>query len=161
MLGEDHHKIQRWIASGWLRENLQGTRRHDGNGKDIHRFREKDILNFLRNYPQEFNLGKVDLTLFLDLVLLKGREMREEKVRREIETRRGRRGGVAARVRIVLDPLHSTRTRACSPRRLTFSRTDRPGTNLRDFHCQRIARALAAYMRGGPAGREIKPVTTS
>ncbi len=46
-LGEDGHKIQRWIASGWLRDNLQGTRRHDGNGRDIHRVREKDILTWI------------------------------------------------------------------------------------------------------------------
>ena len=45
--GEDHHKIQRWVADGWLRDRLQGTRRHDGNGRDIHRFREKDILGFV------------------------------------------------------------------------------------------------------------------
>ncbi len=45
--GEDHHKIQRWIANGWLRDRLQGTRRHDGNGHDIHRFREEDILAFI------------------------------------------------------------------------------------------------------------------
>ena len=84
-LQADHHKIQRWIASGWLRDNLQGTQRHDGNGKDIHRIREEDILNFVKNHPQELNLGKVDQTWFLDLVLLKGRELREGKVRREIE----------------------------------------------------------------------------
>jgi hypothetical protein len=46
-LGEEHHKIQRWVADGWLRDRLQGTRRHDGNGRDIHRFREKDILGFI------------------------------------------------------------------------------------------------------------------
>jgi hypothetical protein len=85
-LGEDHHKIQRWIASGWLRDRLQGTRRHDGNGNDIHRIREKDVLNFLRNYPQEIHLGKVDQTWFLDLVLLRGRELREAKAARGAET---------------------------------------------------------------------------
>jgi len=47
-LGADHHKIQRWVADGWLRDRLQGTRRHDGNGRDIHRFREKDILGFIK-----------------------------------------------------------------------------------------------------------------
>jgi len=85
-LGEDHHKIARWIAAGWLRDNGQGTRRHDGNGKDIHRIREEDILNFVRNHPQEFNLGKVDQTWFLDLVLLKGREVPEVKSARRAET---------------------------------------------------------------------------
>jgi hypothetical protein len=76
-LGEDHHKIQRWIASGWLRGRLQGTRRHDGNGHDIHRFSEKDILAFVKRHPEEINLGKVDQLWFLDLVLLRGMELRE------------------------------------------------------------------------------------
>jgi hypothetical protein len=49
-LGEGHYKIQAWIANGWLRDTLQGTRRHDGNGRDIHRFREKDILEILSNF---------------------------------------------------------------------------------------------------------------
>ncbi len=74
-LGEDHHKIAGWIKNGWLQDRLQGTHRHHGNGNDIHRIREKDILNFVRNHPQEINLGKVDQTWFLDLVLLKGREV--------------------------------------------------------------------------------------
>jgi len=78
-LGEDHHKIAGWIKNGWLLDRFQGTRRHDGNGKDIHRIREKDILTFIKNYPQEITLGKVDQTWFLDLVLLKGREVREKK----------------------------------------------------------------------------------
>jgi hypothetical protein len=82
-LGEDHHKISIWIANGWLRDRLQGTERHGGNGNDVHRIREKDILHFLRSHPQEINLGKVDQTWFLDLVLLKGREVRPAKSRRE------------------------------------------------------------------------------
>ncbi len=71
-LGEDHHKIQKWINAGWLRDTRQGTKRHIGTGGDIHRFREKDILQFLRNHPQEINLGKVEPTWFWDLVLLRG-----------------------------------------------------------------------------------------
>ena len=63
-LGESHHKIKEWINSGWLRPRLQGTHRHDGNGHDIHRVREKDILDFIRNHPQEINLGKVDQMWF-------------------------------------------------------------------------------------------------
>ena len=81
-LGEDHHKIQQWVANGWLRNRLQGTRRHDGNGRDIHRFQERDILEFLRRHPEEINLGKVDSIWFLDLVLLKGREIGEQTARR-------------------------------------------------------------------------------
>ena len=81
-LGEDHRKITGWIKSGWLQDRLQGTRRHDGNGNDIHRIREKDILHFLKNHPQEINLGKVDQMWFLDLVLLRGREVPEAKTSR-------------------------------------------------------------------------------
>ena len=76
-LGEDHHKISIWIANGWLRDRLQGTNRHGGNGNDIHRIREKDVLHFIKNHPQEINLGKVDQVWFLDLVLLRGREVPE------------------------------------------------------------------------------------
>ena len=84
-LGEDHHKIIGWIKNGWLQDRLQGTRRHDGNGNDIHRIREKAIRNFIRNSPQEINLGKVDQTWFLDLVLMRGREVREARSFRNAE----------------------------------------------------------------------------
>jgi hypothetical protein len=80
-LGEDHHKIS-WIANGWLRDRLQGTQRHGENSKDIHRIREKDILRFLKNHPHEINLGKVDQVWFLDLVLLRGREVPEANASR-------------------------------------------------------------------------------
>jgi hypothetical protein len=85
-LGEDHHKITQWIKNGWLQDRLQGTRRHDGNGNDIHRIREKDILTFIRNHPQEINLGKMDQTWFLDLVLLRGREVPAAKLPRKRDT---------------------------------------------------------------------------
>jgi hypothetical protein len=80
-LGEDHHKVERWVAQGWLVDHRQGTVRHNGNGNDIHRFRERDLLNFLRSHPNEINLGKVDHVWFMDLVLLKGREASAQPVR--------------------------------------------------------------------------------
>jgi hypothetical protein len=84
-LGEDHHKISDWIANGWLQDRLQGTRRHGGNGNDIHRIREQDIIDFIKKHPQEINLGKVDQTWFLDLVLLRGREVPEVKSPRRVD----------------------------------------------------------------------------
>ncbi len=39
----------------------------------------------MRNHPEEINLGKVDQTWFLDLVLLRGRELRGAQVRRNAE----------------------------------------------------------------------------
>src|SRR6266568_1275062 len=76
-LAEDRLKIQKWIASGWLRHGLQRTPRHNRNGHDIHRPREKDIVEFIEQHPQEINLGKVDQVWFLDLTLLKGTEQRK------------------------------------------------------------------------------------
>jgi hypothetical protein len=70
----------------WLRDRLQGTRRHDGHGHDIHRIREKDIVTFIQAHPQEFNLGKVDQTWFLDLVLSRGREVPAAKLHRKRDT---------------------------------------------------------------------------
>ncbi len=31
-LGENHHKIQKWIANGWLRDRLQGPRTNIESG---------------------------------------------------------------------------------------------------------------------------------
>ena len=81
-LGESHKKIQRWIENGWLRDRLQGTQRNNGNGRDIHRFRESAILDFIRRHPEELNLGKVDSIWFLDLVLLNGKEIGAETAAR-------------------------------------------------------------------------------
>lgn len=78
-LGEDHHKITKWIQGGWLQDRLRGTRPRGRRGNDIHRIREEDVVEFIRNHPQEINLGKVDRVWFLDLVLLKGREVRQAK----------------------------------------------------------------------------------
>jgi hypothetical protein len=85
--GEDHHKIQKWVASGWLRDGLQGTRRYNGNDHDIHRIREREVLNFIKAYPQEINLGKVDQMWFLDLLVLKGNGLHEASVSRDASDR--------------------------------------------------------------------------
>lgn len=79
-LGEDRHKIEKWIAAGWLHDGAKGSQRHNGNGHDHHRFNEKQILNFVKSHPQEINLGKVDQMWFLDMVLLRGTELRSSCV---------------------------------------------------------------------------------
>jgi hypothetical protein len=78
--GEDHHKIQKWITKAWLRDRLQGIQRQDGNGRDIHRFREKDILAFIKRHPEEINLCKVDSVWFLDLFVLRGMELQQATI---------------------------------------------------------------------------------
>jgi hypothetical protein len=75
--GEDHREIHKWIENGWLPNGFHRPRKHNGNGHDIHRFREKDILEFIKAHPREINLGKVDQVWFLDLVLLRGMEIHE------------------------------------------------------------------------------------
>jgi hypothetical protein len=62
-------------ADGWPRNGLQGTKRHSGNGQNIHHFSEKNILCFIRVHPDEIDIGDVDQTWFLDLVLLRGRPL--------------------------------------------------------------------------------------
>jgi hypothetical protein len=74
-LGEDHHKIQKWISNGWLRDELQATCGNNGNGHVTHRFSEREIVTFIKRRPLEINLGKVDQVWFLDLILLNGREL--------------------------------------------------------------------------------------
>jgi DNA-binding CsgD family transcriptional regulator len=85
-LGEDHHKIQRWMAEGWLRDHPQGTKRHDGNGHDIHRYSERDLLKFIAEHPNEINLGKVDQLWFLDLVLLHGCQVKNGEQQTTMDT---------------------------------------------------------------------------
>lgn len=80
--GENHHTITHWLTNGWLPDRIQGTARHNNNGRDIHRIREKDILTFIRRHPQEINLAKVDQLWFLDLVFLKGQEVPATTLRR-------------------------------------------------------------------------------
>lgn len=79
-LGEDHHKIQKWIAKGWLRAQSLRKHRHDANRRSIYHFREKEILAFIKRHPQEINLCKVDSVWFLDRFLLRGVELRQATI---------------------------------------------------------------------------------
>lgn len=79
-LGEDHRKIQKWIAKGWLRARSIPKHRYDANHRSIYHFREKDILAFIKRHPQEINLCKVDSVWFLDLFLLRGMELQQATI---------------------------------------------------------------------------------
>lgn len=72
--GCDHHAIDRWIRKGWLQGHRRGTRRTGPGGRghgpaDAWYFTDDDLLSFVRAYPAEFRLDKVDQPWFLDLVL--------------------------------------------------------------------------------------------
>lgn len=72
-LGEDHHKIHKWISNGWLKERSQQTKLLSESGREIHHFQEKDVISFIKQHGTEINLGKVDQVWFLDMILLKGK----------------------------------------------------------------------------------------
>ena len=82
-MGEDHHKIQKWIAKGWLRARSLRKHRDDANSRSIYRFRERDILDFIKRHPQEINLCKVDGVWFLDCFLLRGIELQQATIHRQ------------------------------------------------------------------------------
>jgi hypothetical protein len=96
-LGEDHHKIQKWIANGWLRDTLQGTNRHNGNGHDLQRFREDDFLEFIKRHPMGISLGKVDQTWVLGIMLLRGAELHENHLQSQASFEGGDGGVVTQR----------------------------------------------------------------
>src|SRR3990170_208114 len=74
---EHQHLAQRYVVRG-----VEAGGAVADIGRDIHRFREKGILEFLRRHPEEINLGKVDAIWFPDLVLLNGRVIGEETAHR-------------------------------------------------------------------------------
>jgi len=82
-LGEDHHKIQKWIAKGWLRARSLRKHRDDANRRSIHCFRERDILDFIKRHPREINLCKVDSLWMLDLFLLRGMELQQTTIHQQ------------------------------------------------------------------------------
>jgi hypothetical protein len=83
-LVEDHHEIQKWIANRWLRDGVQGTRRHEGNVYNIHRLRDKDVVALVKQLSQEINIGTVNQVLFLDLLMQRGTELRETYASRHV-----------------------------------------------------------------------------
>ncbi len=64
------------------RQQAEAPRHLPARARWLHDARP-DVLEFIKDHPQEINLGKVDQIWFLDLVLLKGREVREAKSSRD------------------------------------------------------------------------------
>jgi len=82
-LGEDRHKIQKWIANSWLRDPLEATRRHKAYGRNIHRSRENDTLGFIKWHASKISWGKVHQIWFLDVLFPKGTGFCENRLRRK------------------------------------------------------------------------------
>jgi hypothetical protein len=66
-MGEDGHKVARWITRGMLRAERLGTRRAGPQHGDTYWIRREDVLTFLFDHPDEYDLAKVDKFWFLEL----------------------------------------------------------------------------------------------
>lgn len=71
--GTDHHVISRWMRQGKLAERRRQTERTAVQGGDPLCVSEQAIVDFIRRYPMEFPLDKVDQPWFMNLVLGMGR----------------------------------------------------------------------------------------
>lgn len=60
-LGEDSHKVARWIERGWLPAKKSER-------KEAWLIHENDVYRFLLEYPMEYELRKVDQLWFLDAI---------------------------------------------------------------------------------------------
>jgi hypothetical protein len=67
-LGIDNHKVMGWIRRGWLRAQAKGTVRTEQQGGDIHLVHLNELRRFLLNHPDEYELGPVEKSWFLDIV---------------------------------------------------------------------------------------------
>ena len=68
--------LHRSRVENWARRGLLGKPHgHGGHGGNI-RFAEKEIVQFIRQHPREYNLGRVDKAWFKAVVFrsLAGRE---------------------------------------------------------------------------------------
>ena len=63
-LGEEHHKIDAWIAKGLL----PAGRRHTERAADSYLILEKDVRRFIIAHPTEINVRRVDGLWLIDLL---------------------------------------------------------------------------------------------
>lgn len=69
LLGADHHKIDKWVERGWLKNGTRkGTNRTKLQGGDMRHFEAKDLREFVITYPDEIDLRRVEPQSFIHLV---------------------------------------------------------------------------------------------
>lgn len=64
-LGEDHHKVTRWVEVG----ALKASRRHTLREHDMWLFTDENLRTFIRRCPMEINLRRVDQLWFMGLLV--------------------------------------------------------------------------------------------
>lgn len=67
-LGCDHHKVERWLAKGWLHGVRRGSERTEANGGDMWLFTHANIRRFVTEYPEEIDPRRVDWLWIVDLL---------------------------------------------------------------------------------------------
>ncbi len=69
LLGEDGHKVVRWIHCGLLEARKRGLeKRTPQQGGDIYAIFPADVRKFINHNPHEIDLAKVEKYWFLDLI---------------------------------------------------------------------------------------------
>lgn len=71
-LGADHHKIEQWIARGWLREGIRISRTEQSGPHNPWRFRERAIYELVRDHPSEIDPRRVDWLWLVSILTSRG-----------------------------------------------------------------------------------------
>lgn len=67
-LGADHHKIERWIARGWLKGERRGSERGAAQGGDMWFFSQEAVRKFVTWHPEEIDQRRVSWIWVVDLL---------------------------------------------------------------------------------------------
>ena len=68
-LGCDHHKVEKWLAKGWINGTRRKTERKAVQGGDVWLFTNSAIRKLVRYHPEEIDLRRVDKYWFLDVIM--------------------------------------------------------------------------------------------
>lgn len=73
-LGADHHKIEGWIARGWLRGGIRISRVQEGEGQhNPWRFSDRAIYELVRDHPGEIDPRRADWLWLVGILVSRGR----------------------------------------------------------------------------------------
>jgi hypothetical protein len=62
--GVDDHKVVRWVELGLIRASVRNSERP----RDMYFIPDREVERFIRTYPTEFDLKRVDQLWFIDLL---------------------------------------------------------------------------------------------
>jgi len=63
-LGVDDHKVVRWVELGLMHASVRNSERL----RDMYLIPDREVERFIRTYPTEFDLKRVDQVWFIDLL---------------------------------------------------------------------------------------------